>query len=374
MAKRLLITCTDSMMKQFLEPHVIHLLQNGYTVDAACSEVLNRFSEVSEDLQGLVNLYKLSMRRSPFDRANLKGYREVKKIIEQGNYDIIWTNEPVMGLLTRLAARKARKRGTQVIYMTHGFHFYRGAPKKNWMIYYPIEKWMARNTDKLITINEEDFQFARRHFTCPVFHIHGIGANSQRFHPISPEEQRQRRKALGFDGPVILNVGELNPNKNQKTAILAFKEVVKQYPRARLLIAGKGEEREALERLADTEGLRGKVVFLGYTLELEKYMQICDVEVACSYREGLPLNVIEAMLCGKPVVASHNRGHDELVQDGVNGYLVNADDVDDYAKRICEILASDHDFAEAALNCAEPYTDSHVSEELTAIWLEKEPT
>ncbi len=359
-------------MKQFLEPHVIHLLKSGCTVDVACSEVLNRFSEVSKDLKGRVKLYKLSMQRSPFDRSNLKGYKEVKDIIDQGNYDIIWTNEPVMGMLTRLAARKARKRSAQVIYMAHGFHFYQGAPRKNWMVYYPIEKWMVRYTDKLITINKEDYQFAQKHFSCPVFHIHGIGANTEKYHPISLEEQRQRRKELGFDGPIILNVGELNPNKNQKTAILAFKEVLKQYPNAKLLIAGKGEERDALERLVSTEGLTGKVVFLGYTLELEKYMQICDAEISCSYREGMPLNVIEAMLCGKPVVASHNRGHDELVQGGMNGYLVGADHVEDYANRICEVIGSGQSFAKAAMQCAKLYTDQQVRNELTAILLEKE--
>ena len=177
---------------------------------------------------------------------------------------------------------------------------------------------------------------------------------------------------MGFDGPIILNVGELNANKNQKTAILAFKEVVKQYPNARLLIAGKGEERENLEQLADTEGIKEKVVFLGYTLELEKYSQICDLGISCSYREGLGINLIEIMLCGKPVVASHNRGHDELVQDGVNGYLVGADQAGDYAQRICEILSSEHPFAEAALQCAQPYTDRKVRSELAAILFEKE--
>lgn len=373
MGKRLLITCTDSMMKQFLEQHVIHLVENGYTVDVACSEVLDRFSEVSADMKGYAKLYKLSMQRSPFDRSNLKGYREVKAIIEQGYYDIIWTNEPVMGMLTRLAARKARKRGTQVIYMAHGFHFYQGAPKKNWMIYYPIEKWMARYTDKLITINEEDYQFAKRHFTCPVFHIHGVGANSTKFHPISLDEQARRRKELGFDGPIILNVGELNSNKNQKAAILAFKKVLKSHPDAKLLIAGQGEERDVLEKLTEELELKGKTIFLGYITNVEQYVQICDVLISCSYREGLGLNLIEGMLCGKPVVASYNRGHKELIQDGVNGYLVNADDTSGYAAKICDILAAKKDFSDASLQCVEPYTDRQVRSELTAILFEKEP-
>ena len=364
MNKRILITCTDSMMKQFLEQHVIHFIEAGHTVDVACSQVLDRYDEVAEDLKGYANLYKLNMQRSPFSLSNLKGYKQIRQIIEQGKYDIIWTNEPVMGLLTRLAARAARKRGAQVVYMAHGFHFYQGAPRKNWLIYYPIEKWMARCTDKLITINVEDYRFAEKHFSCPVFHIHGVGANSTKFHPISPDEQACRRKKMGFDGPVILNVGELNPNKNQKTAILALKEVLKSYPDAKLLIAGKGDERDALEKLVEEQGLKGKTIFLGYTTNLEQYAQICDMLISCSYREGLGLNLIEGMLCGKPVVASYNRGHKELVHEGKNGFLVQADDSKAFANRICQILGGQKDYSEYALRMAEPYTDRSVKKEL----------
>ena len=370
MGKRVLITCTDSMMKQFLEPHVLHLVENGFDVEIACSEVLGRMSEIWKDLGRYVRIHQLSMRRSPLSGDNLKGYKEVKRIIDDGRFDLIWTNEPVMGVLTRLAARKARKTGAKVLYMAHGFHFYQGAPKKNWLVYYPVEKWMTRYTDKLITINEEDYQFAKQHFSCPVYHIHGVGANSTKFHPISKEEQSDLRKRLGFDGHIILNVGELNPNKNQKTAILAVKEVLKQYPDTVLLIAGKGEERDTLEKLVEEHGLREKVVFLGYKTNLEQFAQICDMLISCSYREGLPLNILEAMLCGKPVVASDNRGHRELVHDGINGYLVEADDIGAYVQYICQILEEGKDYSEQTVRSAQMYTDVHVMKELAAIYFE----
>lgn len=370
MGKRVLITCTDSMMKQFLEPHVLHLVENGFDVEIACSEVLGRMSEIRKDLEKHVRIHRLSMRRSPLSRDNLKGYQEVKRIIDNGRFDLIWTNEPVMGVLTRLAARKARKAGAKVLYMAHGFHFYQGAPKKNWLVYYPVEKWMTRYTDKLITINEEDYRFAKQHFSCPVYHIHGVGADSTKFHPISKEEQAYLRKKLGYDGHIILNVGELNPNKNQKTAILAVKEVLKQYPDTILLIAGKGEERDTLEKLVAEHGLREKVVFLGYKTNLEQFAQICDVLISCSYREGLPLNILEAMLCGKPVVASDNRGHRELVHDGINGYLVEADDIGAYVQYICQILEEGKDYSEQTVRSAQMYTDVHVMKELAAICFE----
>ncbi len=274
----------------------------------------------------------------------------------------------MMGVLTRLAARKARKTGTKVLYMAHGFHFFQGAPKKSWLVYYPIEKWMTRYTDKLITINEEDYRFAKQHFSCPVYHIHGVGANSTKFHPISKEEQAYLRKKLGYDGHIILNVGELNPNKNQKTAILAVKEILKQYPDTVLLIAGKGEERDTLEKLVAEHGLREKVVFLGYKTNLEQFAQICDVLISCSYREGLPLNILEAMLCGKPVVASDNRGHRELVRPGINGYLVDADDVDAYAISVCRLLSLGKTDDSAIRSSVTAYTDRCVAEELKHIY------
>ena len=364
MAKRILITCTDSMMKQFLEPHVLNLLENGYEVEIACSEVLNRMTEIHEDLGDYVKIHCVNAHRSPFSKDNIEGYKQIKRIIENGNYDLIWTNEPVMGLLTRLAAKKVRKSGTKVLYMAHGFHFYKGAPLVNWLIYYPIEKWMARYTDKLVCINEEDYCFAKTHLPCQAFHIHGIGANSHRFRPIPIAEQTEKKNSLGLNGFLIISVGELNTNKNQKTAIKAFKEVLNQFPDARLLIAGKGDQQNYLEQLVTNEGLYDKVLFLGYTLELEKYLQIANVMIACSYREGLGLSVIEAMLCGKPVVASHNRGHDELIHEGENGHLVDAEDANAYARRICEIFRTGHDYSNAALLYSQPYTLQAVKQEL----------
>ena len=162
MAKKILITCTDSMMKQFLEPHVRNLTENGYEVEIACSEVLNRMAEVREDLGDLVRIHQLHLQRSPLALSNIKGYREVKKIIGSGKYDLIWTNEPVMGVVTRLAARNARKQGTKVMYMVHGFHFYKGAPLLNWLIFYPIERLMASKADCICTINREDYVRAQK--------------------------------------------------------------------------------------------------------------------------------------------------------------------------------------------------------------------
>ena len=312
-------------------------------------------------------VFNVPFQRSPFDRRNIGAYRDFKRILEQNHYDVIHCNTPVGGIIGRLAGRKYRKSGTQVYYTAHGFHFYSGAPKQNWIVYYPIEKWMSRYTDKLITITEEDYELAKKKFHCPVYHIHGVGANSEKYHPISEEEQEKQKKELGLSGHIIVNVGELLPNKNQKTAIRVMQKVVEEVPDAKLLIAGNGPERENLERLVKELGLEEHVTFLGYTTQLQKYLQICDCEIACSYREGLPLNVMEAMLCGKPVVASNNRGHRELVMDGVNGCVVEPDDVDGFAKIIVSLIRN-RVRIESITQSVFSYSDKSVVNELVQIY------
>lgn len=121
MSKKILITSTDLMMIQFLVPHVIHLVENGWRVEIACSDVGGRMDEIREKLKGYVErIHVVRLERSPASPKNLLGYKDMRKVINTGRYDIVWTNEPVMGVVTRLAARKARKKGTKIFYDDHG--------------------------------------------------------------------------------------------------------------------------------------------------------------------------------------------------------------------------------------------------------------
>ena len=367
MKSLLLIATVQSHIGQFHKPLMKMLKENGWEIHVAARDNLAEKNGLQLDYPDKV--FDVPFQRSPFDRRNIGAYKQIKRILEENHYDVIHCNTPVGGIVGRLAGNKYRKTGTQVFYTAHGFHFYKGAPKKNWLIYYPIEKWMSRFTDKLITITEEDYALAKKKFHCPVCHIHGVGANGEKFHPISPEEQARRKKELGLQGHIIVNVGELLPNKNQKTAILAMQKIVEQVPNAKLLIAGNGPERENLERLVQELHLEDHVTLLGYTTHLEDYLQICDLEIACSYREGLPLNVMEAMLCGKPVVASNNRGHRELITDGVNGRIVDSDSVDAYANSIIHVLSNINHFASATLESVQPYTIKNVANEIEKLYL-----
>lgn len=364
--KVLLVATVQSHIGQFHKPLMRLLKEHGWEVHVAARD--NLAEKNGLQLEYPDKVFNIPFQRSPFDPRNLKAYRMLKKILQEEHYDVIHCNTPVGGVFGRLAARKYRKQGTEVFYTAHGFHFYKGAPKKNWLLYYPIEKLLACCTDKLITINREDYELARARFNCRVERIHGVGANSSRFYPLHEQEQAEQRKALGLSGHILLSVGELLPNKNQRTAILAVKKILPECPDAQLLIAGNGPEREYLEQLIEREGLQGHVKLLGYTTKIRQYMQVCDALLACSYREGLPMNVVECMLCGKPVIASHNRGHDELVQNGVNGWLTEPDDADGLAECIVDLLKRKPISQETVCNSVVSYKSDNVEKELSTIY------
>lgn len=334
--KVLLTATVQSHICQFHKPLVEVLHENGCEVHVAAKNNLAEKNGLKLDF--VERVYDVPFSRSPKSKDNLKAYKILKRIIDNGNYDVIHCNTPMGGIVTRLAAGQARKQGTKVYYTAHGFHFYKGAPKKNWMIFYPIEKMFSRLTDILITITHEDYVLATKKFHCKIAHIHGVGVNEERYYPVSLEEQSKLKSELGFtkEKRILLCVGELLPNKNQKMAIRAMKTIVQKFPETVLLLAGNGPEKENLEKEIVQCGMQEHIKMLGYCNYLEKYQRIADVSLACSYREGLPLNLVEAMLTQNSVVASVNRGHKELIQNGKNGYLVLNEQ--DMADRVCDLL------------------------------------
>lgn len=369
--KVLLTATVQSHICQFHKPLAELLHKHGYEVHVAARDNLAEKNGLKLDFADKV--FDVPFARSPKSKDNLTAYRQLKQIIDAEKYDVVHCNTPMGGIVTRLAARSARKKGTKVYYTAHGFHFYQGAPKKNWLVFYPIEKWFSRYTDKLITITYEDYRLASEKFHCEVVHMHGVGVKEERYYPVSKEEQLRLRQELGFmpAQKLILCVGELLPNKNQKMAIRAMRSVVATFPDAQLLLAGNGPEKDNLEQEIMTCGLKNNVKMLGYCTCLEKYQRIVDVLVSCSRREGLPLNLVEAMLTENPVVVSVNRGHRELVKDGQNGYLVAVDDCNTMGNRLLELLTNDEErmrMGRVARSYAKSYSVQAVKDELSKIY------
>ncbi len=367
----LLVATVQSHICQFHKPLVSMLHEHGCEVHVAARNNLAEKNGLALDFVDQV--FDLPFERSPFSGKNVVAYQDLKRIIARGGYDVVHTNTPVGGMVGRLAARKARKSGCKVFYTAHGFHFFQGGPKKSWIFYYPLERLMCRYTDELITVNEEDERLARKKFRVCVSRIHGVGADSGRYAAVSERQCAELRKSLGFSSAqkLLLCTGELNANKNQITAIRAMQQVVERHPEAVLLLAGNGPAYGALQEAVRALELREHVVLLGYRTDLQRYVKAADLIVSCSRREGLPLNLVEGMLCEKAVIASVNRGHQELIRDGVNGYLVPADDVAGFAGRIEELFHDEerrHAFGKRGRELAQAYTDRAVARELEEIY------
>ena len=311
--KVLLTATVQSHICQFHKPLAEVLHEHGCEVHVAAKDNLAEKNGLKLDFADKV--FDVPFARSPKSRDNISAYKQMKQIINSERYDYIHCNTPMGGIVTRLAAKNARKNGAMVFYTAHGFHFYKGAPKMNWIVFYPIEKFMARYCDKLITIVNEDFALAQAEFPVEAAHIHGVGVCTDRYHPVSGEDNASMRIAEGLTPEqfVILCVGELNENKNQKVLIEAAARLKNQIPGLKILLAGNGPLETDLLNQIHENGLSEQVCMLGYRTDLEKITPVVDLVVSCSYREGLPLNILEAMLCGKAVIASVNRGHNELV-------------------------------------------------------------
>ena len=367
---KILYTATVlSHICQFHLPHMKHLQEQGWKVCVAAHD--NLAVKNGLQLKYCDKFIETPFSRSPKSPDNFKAYKQLKKLLSEEHYDVILCNTPMGGIVTRLAAKKTRKQGAKVVYMAHGFHFYKGSSKKAWLVFYPIEKYMAKKCDLLITINKEDYALAKEKFSkrTKVAHIHGVGVDEKRYHPATPEEQLAMRKAEGLskDDFVILCTGELNENKNQKTLISAAALLKDKIPNLKVLLAGNGPKEQELREQIQAEGLEGIVKLLGYRTDLEKVVPAVDLVVSCSKREGMPLNIIEAMLCKKPVVASHNRGHDELVQEGATGVLLSPTDVSGFASAISSLAqdaAQRWKMGEAAYDWIQPYAIAATRDEL----------
>lgn len=321
--------------------------------------------------------YDIPFERIPFMPENVACYKRLKDLIDQGDFQIIHCHTPVGGALGRLAATKARKKGTRVLYTAHGFHFYRGAPLKNWLMYYPVEKFCSYFADDIITINQEDYGFAKRHFaSAKIRYIPGIGVDTMAFSPcaLTKETRCSMLSALGVrpGQRMILSVGELISRKNYKTAI----DVIARLDPAqiRYYICGQGVLRAEIEEYAKVQGVGDRVIFLGYRRDIPQLCACADAFLHTSYQEGLPVAVMEAMACGTPVVASRIRGNVDLIEDGVNGFLCDPMEAADFAAKLQMLLEQPNAaaaFAQKGLEKIKQYDVKVVEEKVKHIYSEE---
>lgn len=318
--KALVVSSVASMIDQFCMGNIATLQQLGYEVDVACN--FNNPGTITKEkcellknkLAGLgVNYYQVDFSRSVFKiTKHFKSLNQMKNLLKNNQYQIIHCHSPIGGMITRLAVKKHRKKeGLKVIYTAHGFHFYKGAPKKNWLIFYPIEKTCSRWTDILITINKEDYAFAKRKMKAKqIEYLPGVGIDIDKFQNASVDVN-EKRKEIGIPegAKLIFSVGELNKNKNHQVVIKALSKI--SSPNYYYAIAGVGQKHDYLYSLA--KELNVNLVLLGFRTDVSELYKTADLFVLPSIREGLNVSLIEAMASGCRVIASDIRGNRDML-------------------------------------------------------------
>ena len=284
-----------------------------------------------------IKLEHIDLVRSPFSFKNYKAYKQLLDIIRNERIDYIHCNTPVGGLLGRLAGSKCGVR--KVIYQAHGFHFYKGAPIINWLIYYPIERILAHFTDALITINREDYERAKKFHLRnqgTVYYVPGVGINTNDYEAGSFDRVR-KRQTLSFndDDVLVVSAGDLIKRKNYKTAIEAIART--KNDRIHYLICGTGPLRNKLEKYAAKIGVAKRIHFLGYRTDMKEILLASDIYLFTTYQEGLPRSLSEAMACGLPCVASRIRGNEDLIDSDDVGYLFTPNDVQGFSNAIYDL-------------------------------------
>lgn len=330
MNKVLMISNTASMQYQFLLPWILQLRDMGCEVHIACnfkdgnncSE--QRIAAFQAHLRELgIPYFQVDFHRNALKlHKHPKPLRQLEEILRADSYALIHCHSPIGGALGRIAGKRM---GIKVLYTAHGFHFFKGAPPLNWMLFYPVERMLSRWTDTLVTINKEDYSRAQRFHAAHTYQIPGAGVELECFrHPARSRAEVLQEFDIPENAVVFISIGELNKNKNHAVLLRALKRL--RNPNLRLLIVGKDNMNGRLERLAGRFGIAEQVHFAGFRTDIADLLHASDVFCFPSRREGLGFTAIEAMAAGLPLITSDRHGILDYSVDGITGFTCHPED------------------------------------------------
>ena len=375
MKKVLIVASVISFIEWFNKENVDFLKDNlGCEVHIACNfDYMNdtdveRTKKYIEQLkQKNIVLHNISFARSPFGSANIGAYKALKSIIDREKFDLIHCHTPTAAMLTRLSARKSRKKGSLVMYTCHGFHFHKSSPKKNWLLYYPVEKFLSRFCDYIVTINKEDFNRTKTFHCKNVRYIPSVGVDINKIKNLVVDKA-SKKESIGVpaDKTLIISAGELIERKNHEAIIKALAKI--NNPDVYYAIAGKGPLKDYLSKLAKDLGISDRVIFLGFRTDVFELYHAADISAFPSKIEGLGLAGVEAMAAGVPLVSSNVHGILDYVIDGKTGYAIDPKDVDGYAEALEKLIDSPALRESMKANCLDAVEPFEISNALRVMW------
>ena len=332
MKKILYITTVSRTINAFLVPHIQMLLQEGYRVDIATC--IDKPIEASLLEKGVI-VHNIPFGRNPLSLGNLKAFKQLLIIQKQEKYDLVHVHTPVASLFGRLL--KFRYPKLKTIYTAHGYHFLKGGAKAGWLLYYPIEKMMAKLTDATITINQEDYDITVNKLKPKKAYLtNGVGLDLSTYKRLSETQVAKKRQELGLEPSdfVIIMIAELNENKNQIQLIKAMELLKDSYPDIKAILVGEGDKLLELQQEVNHRELNQQIQFLGFRTDINELINVSNIGVLLSYREGLPRNLMELMACGRKMIGTNIRGCRDIIVDETVGAKVLVGDEKGLAKEI----------------------------------------
>lgn len=335
--KALLVTTVSGFVPQFEMNNVRLLQERGYEVHYASNFDMPSYGDNNDRLKGTgIRCHQIAFAREPWNLQNMSAVRELAALIRREGVSLLHCHTPMGAACARVAAARTGLRN--VIYTAHGFHFFDGAPKKNWLIYYPVEKFLSRYTDSLLLINREDYVRARKKFSARHTDLlPGVGIDIEAVQRGSAESAGLREElGISPDKRVLLTAGEMIPRKNQALLLEVLRRL--NHPSLTLIILGHGKLQDELKVKAKALGVEAQVRFPGYRTDVFRFYGIADLFLFPSLQEGLPVAVMEAMAAGLPVVASGIRGNRDLILPGKGGELLSPHRATDWEKVVSILL------------------------------------
>ena len=348
MKKMLMVATVPSMIGQFNMNNIKLLIELGYDVDVGCNFEdhsvwsKEKIEQLKDDLDALnVNTYHIDFERSMFKIGNhIKSYKQMKKLMNEKEYTLIHTHTPISSLITRIAFKNSHIfNKCRMIYTAHGFHFFKGNnPLKNFL-FKNIERYGAKYTDTLITINKEDYAAAKKfklRKNGTVEYVPGVGIDIDKINAIQGnKEELCKELNIPVDSILLLSVGELSKRKNHEVILYSLSQLSENI---HYIICGQGQLENYLLDLARKLEVTSRFHLLGYRTNIPQIMKSCDIFVFPSLQEGLPVALMEAMACGLPCIASDIRGNNDLIKNNINGYLSNSNNQNIWIKNISQII------------------------------------
>lgn len=361
--KVLFVAHMDSHIANFHLPYLKWFQDHGYE-----THVVSNDAEVSRPILYCDVKHQLSFSRSPYSPKNIKVYKAFKKLIKENNFALVHAHTAMGGLIARLGLRKSK---VPLFYTAHGFHFYKGGPLLSWLFYYPVEKYLSRFTDVLLTINKEDYLLAKTKFTkTNVALVDGVGIDFTKFN--------DEKSDLTFTHPLVkdedfllVSIGELNDNKNQMFVIKAVQKLLVTNRNIKYIMAGYGQNKEKYEQYIQEHNLENNIILTGFLPTLTPLLKRANVLVSASKREGQGLNVIEAMYMKVIPLVSNVRGHADLIEHNINGFLFDLTSVEDFLAKLAIVMQGGTDLLpmkENALKTALKYDIKRVLPQVTALY------